>query len=395
MTPYADFGYFGLLLIPLVPSVLLGLAGRLSWRWIGLLCLAVLAVQYAGQSILAPWLTIQTLWLVSGYALFEWALARLLLLQRARSRSRLAFWTALLLALLPLVLAKFLPLLVPNTLFGFLGISYITFRALDVLFGIQDRLLTELPISQYLAFLFFFPTVSAGPIDRYRRFVRDWQQTRTRAAFLQDLDQAVQRIFRGLLYKFILASLIQTYWMNVAAQATTIPAVISYMYAYSLYLFFDFAGYSAFAIGISYIFGIHTPENFRQPFLAGDIREFWNRWHITLSAWFRDHVYMRFVLAATKGQWFKNKYLASALGFLLSMGLMGVWHGTAINYLLYGLYHGLLLTAHDLFSRWNKQHRLWGEGPIWRVTGIVCTVQLVCFGFLIFSGHLTSLIGMS
>src|SRR5579859_6141593 len=190
MTPYADFGYFGLLLIPLVPSVLLGLAGRLSWRWIGLLCLAVLAVQYAGQSILAPWLTIQTLWLVSGYALFEWALARLLLLQRARSRSRLAFWTALLLALLPLVIAKFLPLLVPNTLFGFLGISYITFRALDVIFSIQDRLITELPISQYLAFLFFFPTVSAGPIDRYRRFVRDWQHPRTRAEFLQDFDQA-------------------------------------------------------------------------------------------------------------------------------------------------------------------------------------------------------------
>ena len=73
------------------------------------------------------------------------------------------------------------------------------------------------------------------------------------------------------------------------------------MYAYSLYLFFDFAGYTAFAIGVGYLFGIHTPENFQRPFLARDIRDFWNRWHISLSWWFRDHVYMRFVMAASDG----------------------------------------------------------------------------------------------
>ena len=160
------------------------------------------------------------------------------------------------------------------------------------------------------------------------------------------------------------------------------------MYGYSLYLYFDFAGYSAFAVGISYLLGIHTPENFNRPFLAGNIKDFWNRWHISLSTWLRDHVYMRFMLAATKGRWFTGKYTASYLGFFLTFGLMGLWHGIEPYYLLYGLYHGTLLVGHDLFTRWNKPRRVWGNGPLWRAAGTLVTFHLVCLGFLLFSGRI-------
>ena len=160
------------------------------------------------------------------------------------------------------------------------------------------------------------------------------------------------------------------------------------MYGYSLYLYFDFAGYSAFAVGVSYLLGIHTPENFNRPFLAGNIKDFWNRWHISLSTWLRDHVYMRFMLAATKGRWFTGKYTASYLGFFLTFGLMGLWHGIEPYYLLYGLYHGTLLVGHDLFTRWNKPRRVWGNGPLWRATGTLVTFHMVCLGFLLFSGRI-------
>src|SRR5439155_15705196 len=125
-----------------------------------------------------------------------------------------------------------------------------------------------------------------------------------------DLDSAVHRVFTGFLYKFILAALVKQYWMDFVAMGAAPLDVVSYMYAYTFYLFFDFAGYSNFAIGFSYLFGIHTPENFNRPFLATNIRDFWNRWHITLSWWLRDHVYMRFLLAATKGRWFRSKNVA-------------------------------------------------------------------------------------
>src|SRR5206468_5930932 len=120
----------------------------------------------------------------------------------------------------------------------------------------------------------FFPTISSGPIDRYRRFTADWRKRRTRAEFLLDLNHAVHRLFRGFFYKFIVAALIKQYWLDRAAEGAGFGALVSYMYAFSLYLFFDFAGYSAFAIAFSYLFGVHTPENFNHPFAARDIRDF-------------------------------------------------------------------------------------------------------------------------
>ena len=143
--------------------------------------------------------------------------------------------------------------------------------------------------------------------------------------------------------------MIKSYWIDRLADGGLLNT-LSYMYGYSLYLYFDFAGYSAFAVGVSYLLGIHTPENFNRPFLAGNIKDFWNRWHISLSTWLRDHVYMRFMLAATKGRWFTGKYTASYLGYFLTFGLMGLWHGPQLRYILYGLYHASLLVGHDLSS---------------------------------------------
>jgi membrane protein involved in D-alanine export len=387
--PYADFLYFGLLLYVVVPTVLVRLAGRFTRGWILLATLLVFSVQYSGVAVLVPPLVVQETWLVAGYALFQWAVAVAFLRLRARGNSRPVFYLAVALALLPLLAAKFIPLVAPGSQFGYLGISYVTFRSLDVIFGIQDRLITTLPAGQFLAFLFLFPTVSAGPVDRYRRFAEDWKGGLDRGRFLEDLDAAVHQVFTGFLYKFILAALVKRYWLDPAGQGTGVRSALSYMYAYSFYLFFDFAGYSAFAIGLSYLLGVRTPENFRRPFLAGNIRDFWNRWNIGLSTWFRDHVYMRFVMAATRGRWFRGKYAASYLGFLLGFGLMGLWHGTAWHFLLYGLYHAALLVGHDLFVRWNRQRRVWGEGPWWRAAGVLVTFHAVCFGFLLFSGRLT------
>jgi membrane protein involved in D-alanine export len=388
MVPYADFLYFGVALYLLVPTLLVRLLGRPARAWILVATLLMLAVQYAGLVHVAPGSAVREVWVVAGYALFQWAVALPFLWVRARTSHRGPYYAALLLALLPLLVAKLVPLVAPGTQLGYLGISYVTFRSLDVIFGIQDRLITKLPPGQFLAYLFLFPTVSAGPVDRYRRFAQDWKNCRDRSRFLEDLDGAVHRLFTGFLYKFILAALIQRYWLAPAEARTGLLANLSYMYAYSFYLFFDFAGYSHFAVAFSYLLGIRTPENFDRPFLARNVRDFWNRWNIGLSWWFRDHVYMRFVMAATKGRWFKGRLTASYLGFLLGFGLMGLWHGITVYYVIYGVYHAALQVGYDVFSRWNKGRKLVGDGPLWRLGGVALTFHLVCFGFLIFSGHL-------
>jgi membrane protein involved in D-alanine export len=288
---------------------------------------------------------------------------------------------------LPLAATKFLPLFPGDNAFGFIGISYVTFRALDVLFSINDRVLTNISPAQYLIFLFFFPTVSSGPIDRYRRFGQDWNRIRGRQEFLEDLDAFIQRLFQGFLYKYIVAALLKTYWLDIAGKHLGFWHATNYMYAYTFYLFFDFAGYTHFAIAFSRLFGIRSPENFDKPFLSRNIRDFWNRWHISLSFWFRDHIYMRFLLAAGKGKWFKGKHTASYLGLWLTFGIMGVWHGPERNYLIYGAYHATLLCAYDMFARWNKQAKFWPDGRFWRILNIVITFHAIAFGLLIFSGH--------
>lgn len=388
MIPYTDFLYFGIALYALVPGAVLGLLGRFMRGWIVLATIFMLAVQYLGLSDDTPW-PMNGLVLVIVFAVAQWVLAVLFLELRRRAANRMYFNAAIALGTLPLLLARAAAPAGIEYPIVFVGLSYVTFRSLDVLIGIQDRVITRLEPLRYLAFVLFFPTISSGPIDRFRRFSEDWDHQRSREQTLLDLDTGIHRIFTGFLYKFILAALIKQHWMDPLAHTAGLLPVASYMYAYTFYLFFDFAGYSAFAVGFSHLLGIHTPENFDRPFQSRDIRDFWNRWHMSLSFWFRDHVYNRFIFAALKGKWFVSSQQASSVGYLITMGLMGLWHGTAPNFLVYGLYHGGLLAATAAYDRSHKGNRLlnspaWG----WRLLSIALTFHLVAFGLLIFSGRL-------
>ncbi len=388
MTPYTDFLYFGISLYALVPALLLGFIKRL-WRvWLVVATAFMLVIQYtgAGSPKNSP---VTGIVLVAAYAGLQWIVAATFLFVRARRATPFAFYSAVLLGLLPLLAAKYASVTGIEYPLVFLGLSYVTFRSLDVTIGIQDGVIKRVPPLEYVTFILLFPTISSGPIDRFRRFSEDWARERTPSRVFLDIDGGIHRIFTGFLYKFILAALIQQYWLDPAAKSAALLQISSYMYAYTFYLFFDFAGYSAFAIGFSYLLGIRTPENFNRPFLSRDIRDFWNRWHMSLSFWFRDHIYNRFLFTALKRKWFNSGQMASSVGYILTMGLMGLWHGTSLNYLVYGLYHGVLLAVTAALDRRYKGNRLINDDRfVWRATSILLTFQLVAFGLLIFSGHL-------
>jgi len=383
--PYADFLYFSILIALAFLAVLLAAAGLLSWRAVVTLNAAMLVIQYAGRTD-ARMLEI---WVIAAYGLYEWCLASLFLRLRRSGNSRRIFRTCVTLALLPLIGVKLAAASRSSPGFlAFTGISYVTFRSVDVIICIQDKLIPSIAPARYFTFLLFFPTVSAGPIDRYMRFAKDASHRRTRSEFFHDLDAAVHFVFRGLLYKFILAALIKQYWLDRVSEGAHVATVASYMYAYTFYLFFDFAGYSAFAIGVSYLLGIHTPPNFDHPFLAGNIAEFWNRWHVSLSTWFRDHVYMRFVMAAVRGRWFASRLVTSCAAFYVTFLLMGIWHGLSLRYVIYGLYHGTLLSGHAIFVERRKTRQTTPPTRFWKIAGVLITFHCVAFGLLIFSGRL-------
>ena len=207
------------------------------------------------------------------------------------------------------------------------------------------------------------------------------------------LNRGIFLIFLGFLYKFIIAYLIQNHIINpleltFVRNSYLFEKLLIYMYSYSMYLFFDFAGYSAFAVGVSYIMGIQTPMNFNKPFASRNIKEFWNRWHMTLSFWFRDYIFMRLVFWLTKKKWIKNKYTVSYIGYAVNFLIMGAWHGLYWYYIVYGLYQAVLFIGFDLFERWNKKHKIYPKNKVTYVIGVVITFHFVCFGFLIFSGIL-------
>lgn len=410
MIPYAQFLYFGIAgLYVLLPVLLVRSVRAVSPAWLKQAAILVATVVMLAVQYYPPFNdkvpgSIRQIWILCVFGLAQYLFAVALLAYRVRFKAKWPGYLAVTLSLLPLLIAKFLPenagasaagptgAIGATGLIEFIGLSYATLKAVDVLIGIHDGLIKTLTPLRYFAFLFFFPTVSSGPIDRYRRFSDDWSKANSRIDLLQDLDGAIHRLFRGFFYKFVLAYSINKYWLEKIPDHPTFSHTISYMYGYSLYLFFDFAGYSAFAIAFSYLLGIHTPENFQRPFLSRNIKEFWTRWHITLSTWFRDFIYMRFLLTAFKKKWFKDKRHAAYVANFLTFGIMGFWHGTQTHYLVYGLYHACLITGHDAFAHWNRPHpdspaKIWGESLPWQIAGILLTSHAVAFGFLIFSGH--------
>ena len=405
MTPYVGFTYFAFLLYPVLPALLLGFTGRLRSWYVLAATIGMLLLQY-GNPLGGP--RSPQLAYLAAFTVYAALVVLLFAALRRRGPRRGAYYAAVALTLLPLAAVKVYPLLsgagglfaptpgprgallVPGLVdtFGFLGISYMTFRVLDAVICLQDGLVTSPGLTALLNYVLFFPCASAGPIDRYRRFQADVTNTRSPAQYAEDADAGIYRVAQGFLYKFVIAQIIFTHWLAPAGASRNLSHMLSYTYAYTFYLFFDFAGYSAFAIGVGRFFGVRTPENFRAPFLSRNFREFWNRWFISLSWFLRDHVYMRFVLGATRGHWFRNRYVASYIGYMLTMGLMGLWHGLQLNYIAYGLYQGVMLIIYDFLARWNRRRRLFPDNALTRGASMFVTFQLVCFGMLIFSGHL-------
>lgn len=290
------------------------------------------------------------------------------------------------LALLPLVLVKLSGLMEFPSL-AFIGASYLTFRAVQVILEISDKLIKEMSLVDHLYFLAFFPTLSSGPIDRSRRFLQDAERRYRPGEYAGLVGRGLTCLVGGAFYKFAVAGLIAP---RLAELGTGKRDTVVYMYLYGADLFFDFAGYSLMAVGASYLFGIRTPQNFRLPFVSESIKEFWNRWHITLSFWLRDYVYTRLLMAMLRRKIFKDRTRAAHVAVMVNMTLMGVWHGSQWYYIAYGAYHGVLLVLNDVWERrsgFHKRH----QGKVWyRLLGILLTLHLVLFGFLLFSGRLAN-----
>ena len=372
---FSGLNFWLLLIILSIPAIFLGIKEKKNKYYILFSSLVFCFLVYSKN--------INSLIYLVIFLIYEYMLIKLYLrLKIEKNCDRVSIFVIL--SLVPLVISRILPILEIDYKFGFLGISYITFKVMQMLVEIKDDMIKEVNFIDYLSFMIFFPTLSSGPIDRSRRFIKDIEKTLSKTEYLDNLGKGIEYILQGLVYKIILSQLIFDK-INIISEATyTTKNLTIYMYLYGFYLFFDFAGYSLMAVGVSKIFGIDTPMNFNKPFLAKDMKDFWNRWHMSLSHWFRDFVFSRLVFAMFKKKIFKSSLTTAMVAYIVNMTLMGVWHGINFSYLLYGLYHGIILAITEYFQKTkfykNNKNKKWFE-----YSSIFITFNLVMFGFFIFS----------
>ena len=235
-----------------------------------------------------------------------------------------------------------------------LGFSYIAFRLIHTLRDRQTGHLPALSLDEYLVYMLFFPAVSAGPIDRAERFIKQLRQPDAPGA--KNLAAGGERLLIGLFKKFVLADALAMIALNGqnAGQVQGTGWLWLLLLAYSFQIFFDFSGYTDIAIGLGHLMGIRLPENFNTPYLKPSLTRFWDNWHITLTQWFRAYFFnplTRFL--RTRTRWMPA-WLVILVTQLSTMLLIGLWHGMTLNFILWGLWHGLGLFINN---RWSSAAR--------------------------------------
>ena len=267
------------------------------------------------------------------------------------------------------------------------GISFYTFQALSYSIDVyKGKIAATRDLVAFAAFLSFFPQLVAGPIERATNLLPQFQQPRT-FDYAQAVD-GMRQILWGLFKKIVVADNCATYvdtvFGSIGTQSGSTLALAAVLFTFQIYG--DFSGYSDIAIGTAKLFGISLMRNFNMPYFSRDIAEFWRRWHISLTTWFRDYVYIPLggsrpeIPAHVKHPEAYKKAVVVRNTFIIFL-LSGFWHGANWTFVLWGAYHALLFLPLILTGR----NRKYMDAPTWRdLPKMLITFALVVFGWILF-----------
>lgn len=252
-----------------------------------------------------------------------------------------------------------------------IGVSFFTFQSMSYTIDLYRRnIKVQKNFIDFAAFVTMFPQIVAGPIVRYEDVSA---QLACRRIDLRSMSDGITRFVCGMCKKVLIANSIGALWTDVKAQDyASMPAATAWLgiAAFTLQIYFDFSGYSDMAIGLGKMLGFDFPENFRYPYNSKSIAEFWRRWHITLGDWFKSYVY--FPLGGSRGS-----TAATIRNTLIVWLLTGLWHGASWNFILWGLYYGVLIILEKFVFR-----RLLERTP--SALRHILTMLAVVFGWVIF-----------
>jgi len=230
-----------------------------------------------------------------------------------------------------------------------LAISFFTFEFIHYIVDIRRGTIERHSVGDFLAFAMFAPTMVAGPIKRFQQFSPQVQAARADAT---DVSAGITRIAVGLVKKMVLADTFAL-WLGPLGSTGSLDQaskfqIVSALFAYSLHIYFDFSGYSDIAIGSARLFGISVPENFAWPYLRSSIRSFWRHWHMSLTRWVTDYIYIP--LGGNR-----RGLAVTCLNLMAAFTIVGIWHGAAWHFAAWGAFNGLLLVGHRLWTELGRK----------------------------------------
>lgn len=278
-----------------------------------------------------------------------------------------------------------------------LGISFYTFIAVGYLIDVyNEKYQPETNYFRFLLFVSFFPQLLQGPINRFNEMKE--QLAGPHSPDAERMKRALLLILFGAMKKFAVADLLSGtvgYLFNNEVDNLSAPVIITGILMYSAQQYCDFSGGIDMVSGVAELFGIRMMQNFRQPYFATSLADFWRRWHISLGAWMRDYVFYPFALVKPMqrfGKWCQTKIskqagrvLPAAIANILVFYLVGIWHGAQAHYIVWGLYNGVVIAASDLlrplFARMNEAFRIDTKSRGFHVFRIIRTFLIVNIGW--------------
>lgn len=297
-------------------------------------------------------------------------------------------WSSIVL-LLPMLVFK---LHVELPFLYFAGLSFVSFRSVQVLLDHDYKV--KIDLVDYFNFLCFIPSFYIGPLDRFKRFSENTKNGFTCMNF-ENTEKGIQQFAIGVLYKFVIAEFVSRYWLNADIFSENKPMFfVNDMYAYALYLFFDFAGYSSMAIGMGLLVGISLPANFNAPFIALNPTDFWQRWHASLTSWLTDYLFKPFYKWLNGFQKMKKAPLIRQnIAIFATLCTMGFWNGFELNFIVSGLLYGLSSVIHNTYQhkcRVAERDVVFGnlQPIVVKYISLFIMFNFTCFALYIFSGRL-------
>jgi alginate O-acetyltransferase complex protein AlgI len=274
-----------------------------------------------------------------------------------------------------------------------IGISYSAFKAISFLIEAYKGAFKDPQLLSFLNYMLFFPSFISGPINRYTHWLENTATVRTVPA-RADLIPGAERVVLGLFKKTVLTVIVFPYTLkNLGTPLNEMPLsmMLVGLYAFALYMYFDFSGYSDLAIGSARIMGFVLPENFNKPFLKANIQQLWANWHMSLTGWLTDYVYWPTARKLRETDFFrKNPILLSNIAISFTFVICGIWHGDTMVFILWGIYQGIGLSVLNVYQKWKRKVR----HPVMRkyftsglsyALGVVLTFNFFAVGLLTFT----------